>query len=280
MAVFDNITRHLDLSKSVKTLVYDSAQFFNFRSAATYFSELCLLHGNGAYLHLGSANTEITEFQKYIHRNAVNNADSEMVPEALTSWCLNKDIDAEISSDPFRPPRSSLSADESNRHQEIIEGFLRYSLHRQEHGNILQPSWFNRVVCGLMSICALETVAMRNTWNDIYEEEEIDKMYQDQHVDNAGDRDHPLNYRDLRACIVPVNLDDPNMDNLVNSGRIMSDGRRLRGSPSARAYKPTGLLPFSPKPGYPTPHTRRLPESELFDGRLESTGLVELLYAS
>lgn len=80
MAVFDNITRHRDLSKSVKTLVYDSAQFFNFRSAATYFSELCLLHEHGAYLHLGSANTEITEFQKYIHREAVNDADSEMVP--------------------------------------------------------------------------------------------------------------------------------------------------------------------------------------------------------
>ena len=70
------------------------------------------------------------------------------------------------------------------------------------------------------------------------------------------------------------------MDNLVNSGRIKSDGRRLIGSPSARAYKPTGLLPFSPKPRSPTPHARSWPVSELFDGRLESTGLVELLYAS
>ena len=80
MAVFDKITRHRDLSKSVKRLVYDSAQFFNFRSVATYFSELCLIHERGAYLHLGSASTEIMEFQKYIYRKAVNNADSEMVP--------------------------------------------------------------------------------------------------------------------------------------------------------------------------------------------------------
>lgn len=50
-----------------------------------------------------------------------------------------------------------------------------------------------------MSICALETVAIRNTWNDIYEEEEIDKLYQDQNIDRAGDRDHPLNYRDFRG---------------------------------------------------------------------------------
>ena len=50
-----------------------------------------------------------------------------------------------------------------------------------------------------MSSCALDTVTMRNTWNDIYEEEEIDKVYQDQNVDRAGDRDHPLNYRDLRC---------------------------------------------------------------------------------
>lgn len=70
------------------------------------------------------------------------------------------------------------------------------------------------------------------------------------------------------------------MNNLINSGRVKSDGRRLIGSPSARAYIPTGLAPFSPKPPPPTRHARRLPESQSFDGRLESIELVELLYAS
>lgn len=38
---------------------------------------------------------------------------------------------------------------------------------------------------------------MRNTWNDIYEEEAIDKVYQDHNVDHASDRNRPSNYRDL-----------------------------------------------------------------------------------
>ena len=80
MAVFENITKHQDLSKSVENLVYDSAQFFNFRSVASYFSELCLVQEHGAYLHLGSANTAIKGFQKYIHGKEFNNADSGMVP--------------------------------------------------------------------------------------------------------------------------------------------------------------------------------------------------------
>ncbi|KAL8878498.1 MAG: hypothetical protein Q9192_008439, partial [Flavoplaca navasiana] len=81
-------------------------------------------------------------------------------------------------------------------------------------------------------------------------------------------------------CIVPVKKNDSDTENLVNSGRIKSDGKRLIESPSARAYTPSGLAPFSPIPGSPTPHARSVSESELFDGRLESTELIELLHAS
>ncbi|KAL9013037.1 MAG: hypothetical protein Q9180_009047, partial [Flavoplaca navasiana] len=80
MVAFDNITKHHDLSKSVKHLVYDSAQFFNFGSISSYFRELCIAQEYGAYLHLGSANTAIKEFQRYMGRKEIYNGDSGLVP--------------------------------------------------------------------------------------------------------------------------------------------------------------------------------------------------------
>ncbi|KAL8875673.1 MAG: hypothetical protein Q9198_005996, partial [Flavoplaca austrocitrina] len=80
MVAFDNITKHQDLSKSVKHLVYDSAQFFNLGSVPSYFRELCIAQKYGAYLHLGSANTAIKEFQKYMGRKEISDADSGLVP--------------------------------------------------------------------------------------------------------------------------------------------------------------------------------------------------------
>ncbi|KAL8978065.1 MAG: hypothetical protein Q9205_006260, partial [Flavoplaca limonia] len=80
MVAFDNITKHRDLSKPVKHLVYDSAQFFNLGSIPSYFRELCIAQKYGAYLHLGSANTAIKEFQKYMGRKEISDADSGLVP--------------------------------------------------------------------------------------------------------------------------------------------------------------------------------------------------------
>lgn len=67
MTAFEGITKHLDLAKSVKHLVYDSAQFFNFGRAASYYTELYLTHQNGAYLHMGDANAAIERFNELIH---------------------------------------------------------------------------------------------------------------------------------------------------------------------------------------------------------------------
>lgn len=81
-------------------------------------------------------------------------------------------------------------------HESFIEGFLQYSLHFQERGNILRPSWFNRVVRGLRLIGPIDSVAARNTWNDIYDEDEIDEVYEDRDIDQQ----HPhWDYWDLRS---------------------------------------------------------------------------------
>ncbi|KAL8846925.1 MAG: hypothetical protein Q9221_008013 [Calogaya cf. arnoldii] len=67
MNAFEGITKHQDLAKSVKHLVYDSAQFYNFDSAASYYAELYEAHVQGAYLHLGQAHSAIEGFNEVVH---------------------------------------------------------------------------------------------------------------------------------------------------------------------------------------------------------------------
>ncbi|KAL8754721.1 MAG: hypothetical protein Q9199_004145 [Rusavskia elegans] len=259
MTAFEGITKHLDLAKSVKHVVYDSAQFFNFGSAASYYAELYLTQQNGAYLQMGDANAAIERFNELIH----GEGDTTSVSGTEFS--------------PLEPPQCMARFKENICHESFIEGFLQYSLHFQERGNILRPSWFNRVVRGLGLIGPIDSVAARNTWNDIYDEDEIDEVYEDQDIIQQ----HPhWDYWDMRSCNVPMNRSDPDMDRLVKSGRIQSNGRRVVGSPSARAYPPTGLQPLSPKPMNSTPDAVGLLETGLSDSRWELVKLVELLHAS
>lgn len=82
------------------------------------------------------------------------------------------------------------------------------------------------------------------------------------------------------GCIVPVDLDDPDKGRLVNSGRIKSDGRPLVGSPSARAYPATGLLPLSLKAIGEATDTTDLSEVGMSNGQCELKKVVEVLHTS
>lgn len=82
------------------------------------------------------------------------------------------------------------------------------------------------------------------------------------------------------GCIVPSDLDDPNKGRLVNSGRIKSDGTRLVGSPSARAYPPTGLQPLGLKAMGGATDTTDLSEVGMSNGQCELKKVVEVLHAS
>ncbi|KAI4238858.1 MAG: hypothetical protein LQ349_000802 [Xanthoria aureola] len=185
MDAFDGITQNPDLAKSVKQLVYDSAQFLTFGSAESYYARLYFVQQDGGYLHLGNANTAIERFLKFIQ------------------------------------DREDLSSPE-------------FSLH----------NLYKEIVTGPRS--------NRN----------------------------PYGFERVRSCIVPVDLDDPDKGRLVNSGRIKSDGTRLIGSPSARAYPPTGLQPLSPKSMGQAPDTTDLSEVGLSNGQCELRKVVEVLHAS
>lgn len=79
---------------------------------------------------------------------------------------------------------------------------------------------------------------------------------------------------------MPVDLDDPDKGRLVNSGRIKSDGTRLVGSPSARAYPPTGLQPLGLKAMGEATDTTDLSEVGMSNGQCELKKVVEVLHTS
>ncbi|KAL8670333.1 MAG: hypothetical protein Q9168_005120 [Polycauliona sp. 1 TL-2023] len=267
MVAFDGITQHSDLSKSVKHVVYDSAQFYNFDNAASYCAQLCVTQARGAYLHMGTANATIQSFKELIHPK-------EDIESA---------VDNEL--DPLKPPRTLARFRSHICHESFIDGFLRYSQHFQERGNILKSSWFARVVKGLKSIGPIYSVVMANTWNNVYQHGEINAVYEEELLYPGKEFCHG-DYRRLRSCTVPINRDDRDFDRLVNSGRIACDGRRLIGSPSARAYPPTGLPPVGSKTlrKWPececviTPGAAGLLETGMSDGSWELGKLVDAVH--
>ncbi|KAL9033593.1 MAG: hypothetical protein Q9180_005866 [Flavoplaca navasiana] len=260
MVAFDGITQHPDLSKSVKRLVYDSAQFFKFDSAAAYYVELCVAQEHGSHLHLGNAHAAIEKFKALIHPTQTDPSQpSAAHVHSENCQCLIQ-LKANIC------------------HEAFVEGYLQYSLHAQERSNIFRPSWVNRVLSGLNSVGFIKAVIIRNTWNDIYEGEGEYLLCKD--ISPLFDHRNHTDYDFLRSCIVPINPDDDILNHLVKSGVIRSDGGRSVGSPSARAYVPCGLQPLTPKPLGTTPDTMRLIEKGLSDGRSELLKLAALVHAA
>ncbi|KAL8644932.1 MAG: hypothetical protein Q9226_007522 [Calogaya cf. arnoldii] len=240
MIAFEDITKHQDLAKSVKHLVYDSAQFYNFDSAASYYAELYEAHVRGAYLHLGNAHAAIDEFNELVHCGGERK-----------EWSPINSILPE-------QPQCRERFNQNICQQSFIEGFLRYSLHFKERGNIILQSWFDKAVRGLRSIGPLDVVDVRNTWNDIYEMDEKNYLYQDLHIDRdsqSGRRD----YQCMRSE-QPLSIYDAFMKyvNLCEVSKGPISAKSMRSTPDA-----VGLL-----------------ENGLSDGGWELVKIVEMLHAT
>ncbi|KAL8685353.1 MAG: hypothetical protein Q9224_005851 [Gallowayella concinna] len=104
----------------------------------------------------------------------------------------------------------------------FIEGYRKYFDHAKEQYFVFYHDWSERVCRGLESLGPITFVTMRNTWDMIYDKE----ILNNQTIDYSWDMDR---------------------DELISLGRIQPDGKRLIGSPSARAWPPTALLPQAPQ---------------------------------
>ncbi|KAL8847971.1 MAG: hypothetical protein Q9221_006987 [Calogaya cf. arnoldii] len=187
MAAFDGITQHRDLSKSVKHVVYDSAQFKKLNNFDEYYQALDPNPDSEPeldFLYLGTARHKIRQF------------------ELKHCW-----------SDPT-----------------FIEGYEHYVIYASECSNIFRPSWRARATRGLKALGQISSFAIENTWNAIYKAD--------------GDGHYEYN----SPSELSKNPSESIRARLIDSGRILPDGRRLVGSPSARAWPPTGIPPSSPRP--------------------------------
>lgn len=155
MAAFDGITQHPDLSKSVKHLVYDTAQFRKYDSFGEYYNRLEEQLDFDEFFHLGSAHTELDDFCSRMY----DTGKKTKIGKAEIGF-----DDAEFE-DHWNDPV-------------FIDGYQRCLLHTSESGNIFRPSWCTRVVCGLKALGSITSVIMKNTWNAIYEADGFDHYEQ------------------------------------------------------------------------------------------------------
>lgn len=157
MAAFDGITRHADLSKSVKHVVYDTAQFKKYDNFAVYYAVLDKAFQNNAFLHLGSAQSRMDQFCSRVDRLQWELYETDV-------WNL-RDSDSDSNANTgFDDPEFEVYW----THPTFIDGYQQYLVHAAESCNIFRPLWGARVVRGLKALGPIFSFAFENTWNAIY----------------------------------------------------------------------------------------------------------------
>ncbi|KAL8669283.1 MAG: hypothetical protein Q9168_006115 [Polycauliona sp. 1 TL-2023] len=326
MAAFDGITQNPDLAQSVKRIVYDTAQFRKYATYGTFYDACDGAYYCGAYRHLGSAYLEAERFctavgathhniceQEYDRNKEINdfdcgiNDDSDDYSEH--EWGPNmdhishngpeehsdddsgdgSDHDSDNDSDPGydHPDFNAHWTDPT-----FSRNYQQQLLHATETANIFSAVWFDRVVRGLKLLGPITSFALRNTWNDIYE---VDGYEHYKHDGTQPPSSRLLSIKHQLTCvcvlevIAPAEDSDPDetRDRLIENGLILPDGTRLIGSPSARAWPPTGIPPSSPVPKLPYPGrpgkitwSVEIMKTGISDGYWEFIRCLELLSAS
>lgn len=140
MQVFDAITQHPDLKKSVKNIIFDTA-YFEEGTSLDYVYAVRRVNESHGFENLGQAHSTIKDM--YVASHAA-------------------------SASPDLPYRFDSEAEELTCHPVMLEGYRRFILHAQEHGNILLSSWYDRAFEGLKKIGQIKAAVMGNSWKMIY----------------------------------------------------------------------------------------------------------------
>ncbi|KAL8651677.1 MAG: hypothetical protein Q9226_004596 [Calogaya cf. arnoldii] len=291
MAAFDGITQHPHLSKSVKHVVYDTAQFKKYDSLGQYYAELHNAYQHNAFIHLGNAQCRLNQFFTVV--DEVNN--SRTGQNHTNIW-------DPVNSDSDDSDDSTHSADTVTRFSDpdfeacwtdptVFEGYQQHLVHAAESCNLFRASWGARVVRGLKALGPITSFAFENAWNAIYTADGCKHcMYDGKY--KLSRFSVPVEFELMPLTSGFILLDDitdsdDNTNRLVCSGLISADGTRLIRSPSARAWCPTSNPPVSPKPRmFRSPKPDHINPKGYFmktglsDGYWEFVRLLELLSAA
>lgn len=209
MDVFDGVTRHPEFSKSVKHLFYDTALFVEY-DMKEYFNQLCAQFNRTRYTYLRIANTAVKDLIGIINGSSVECVESKV----------------------------STGAEGLERCKEeaaFVEGFHQYIQMARERNSILSDSWLARACAGLDCLGTIESVTLDNNWRTTLVKIPTDDIEAriDQNANDYGP---------------DTSSDDPNTEDLGGwSGHEDSiNDKQPTGSPVARAWPPTSLLPIVP----------------------------------
>ncbi|KAI4264315.1 MAG: hypothetical protein L6R42_000572 [Xanthoria sp. 1 TBL-2021] len=238
MAVFDSITQHPVFSTTVSNIVFDNAQFANIPENE-YFTRL---------------------YEQMSHPQIRRLMDSNLAVRNLLELMTGEPFGA-ISSVP--PIIYSASDFERCQHDEVfLEGFRMYSAHAREQKNVLDLAWFARALDGFNRLGSIKSVLVGTTFNGTFFVHD-----RDYEIEDAGSNNQTSVDKDV----------DNGTASEIQLALAHFEGRSLTGSPVARTWPPTALIPVPPWYHQRNSAPQALRDSWTSNGCIEFLKLVQLL---
>ncbi|KAI4115244.1 MAG: hypothetical protein LQ345_004119 [Seirophora villosa] len=229
MEHFDAITQHPIFGKTVKHLVFDSAQFVEL-SFSEYFTKFIVglndqaLHQNELALMeelaeqdgMRDRDEDAREEEQINEQEVVDEEDmkhldeASPVREATKNHASHRQRLIRQLGLPFT--RSSAASEIFDRHAEgqfrsdksLMDGFRQYTQLAKQQQNILSKTWFDRACQGLKAIRDLKSVTVCNAWSMIHSENFIPSSRQERY--EMISRDDVDSERE-NLCVVSDDID-------------------------------------------------------------------------
>ncbi|KAL8893596.1 MAG: hypothetical protein Q9192_005112 [Flavoplaca navasiana] len=227
MVVFDAVTQHPVLNKYIKKIVFDNAQFDNL-PIHDYFRHLC---------------QQLSQRQIFRLRLRIPSVDN-----------LVRLMKENSSGSIFSYPRIQATPSAFERCQRdvvFLEGYREYSALVKEQKNIMDDTWFTRVLDGLNRLGSIDTVVLDSSFNRALFIDDRDYGY-----DGTESNDEEID----RGTASDIHL-----------ALAHFEGKSVTGSPVARTWPATALAPLHPL------YYHREPDSHVLRNPQTSSGCVELL---
>ncbi|KAL8672264.1 MAG: hypothetical protein Q9168_003265 [Polycauliona sp. 1 TL-2023] len=222
MEVFDAVTRHPEISKSVKKIIFDSAQFLKV-SLSRYLKQLDEKANETNLTALGATQGTADEVRLVLRRALAQVRPRYVDNDCEACQCLRLPI--------------------------ILQGYQQYSLAAQEQGNIFLSSWFSRVAEGLRRLGPIRSVSIENSWERSYDKGCASPNDRVTIAKSLG-HDEAVAAPEIAAAFLAmfcIKRANRNPTSVSYPKLIHTDGTRTVGSPSARAWLPTTLPPTCPE---------------------------------
>ncbi|KAI4173806.1 MAG: hypothetical protein LQ346_008349 [Caloplaca aetnensis] len=249
MVVFHNITRHPDLSKSVKNLFFDTARFCKYDSMLDYGVDLRRQLLAFDYWKLRKNNAAVRNLTRVVRGPKTRN----------------------------RGPFDETDLERCRRNPTFCSGYQEYCRLAEQQQNVDTLPWFHRVFVGMATVGPIHAVTVGSTF----------EMRLDRHAESDEDDDDygkSIIY-DLPEDRWSKKYDG-NRDNITGRASCIQlsvndlvAGKRAVGSPIARQWPFTSLQPRPTKcmQAHERANSEDPTDNGIFDGTLPFLYVIQLM---